>query len=353
MRTFKLAVLTTNNTKYTTKVRRINNNDVQYGDNIIVNNGNTIILKGNLSTLCRIDIDTAINNNTGLYISSDYGNTWTLNSSIPTSGGWFVSISASGQYQTAGVFFEYIYFARPDSYVRGRHVYDVRKKMGAELAREAPVEADVIVPVPDSGVPAAIGYAQESGIPFELGIVRNHYVGRTFIQPTQSIRELGVRLKHSANRSVVQGKRIVLIDDSIVRGTTSREIVQMARDAGARKVYLASAAPPVRFPNVYGIDMPTSEELVAYGRTVEEVREWIGCDALIYQDVAPMMEAVKKAASPGMAVVEGFDASCFDGTYITGDINAQDVARLNRLRVGVDETSDASSRLSLHNADSH
>ena len=145
----------------------------------------------------------------------------------------------------------------------------------------------------------------------------------------------------------------MLVDDSIVRGTTSREIVQMARDAGARKVYLASAAPPVRFPNVYGIDMPTSEELVAYGRTVEEVRQWIGCDALIYQDVAPMMEAVKKAASLGVTAVDGFDASCFDGIYITGDIDADDVARLNRLRVGADENSDASSRLSLHNADAH
>ncbi|HZD88863.1 MAG TPA: amidophosphoribosyltransferase, partial [Pseudolabrys sp.] len=146
--------------------------------------------------------------------------------------------------------FEYIYFSRPDSIIGGRNVYDVRKGMGNELAREAPALADVVVPVPDSGVPAALGFAQESGLPYELGIIRNHYVGRTFIQPTQAIRDQGVRLKHSANRAVVKGKRIVLVDDSIVRGTTSRQIVEMARQAGARRVYLASAAPPVRHPNV-------------------------------------------------------------------------------------------------------
>ena len=140
--------------------------------------------------------------------------------------------------------FEYVYFSRPDSIVGGRSVYDVRKTMGAELAREAPALADVIVPVPDSGVPAAIGFAQESKIPYELGIIRNHYVGRTFIQPTQSIRDQGVRMKHSANRAVVSGKRIVLIDDSIVRGTTSRKIVQMMRDAGAKEVHFRIASPP-------------------------------------------------------------------------------------------------------------
>src|SRR6201993_4900380 len=152
--------------------------------------------------------------------------------------------------------FEYIYFARPDSIVGGRSVYDVRKTCGIELAREAPAEADVVIPVPDSGVPAAVGYAQESRLPYELGIIRNHYVGRTFIEPTQHIRQLGVRLKHNANRAVVAGKRIVLIDDSIVRGTTSVKIVQMMRDAGAREVHFRIASPPIRHPDYYGTDPP-------------------------------------------------------------------------------------------------
>src|SRR5262249_35897901 len=145
--------------------------------------------------------------------------------------------------------FEYIYFSRPDSMVGGRHVYDVRKTMGAELAREAPAHADVVVPVPDSGVPAAIGDARASGSPYELGTIRNHYVGRTFIEPTQQIRQLGVRLKHSANRAVVGGKRVVLIDDSIVRGTTSTKIVQMVRDAGATEVHFRIASPPITHPD--------------------------------------------------------------------------------------------------------
>ncbi len=152
--------------------------------------------------------------------------------------------------------FEYIYFSRPDSVIGGRSVYDMRKTMGAELAREAPASADVIIPVPDSGVPAAIGYAQASGIPFEMGIIRNHYVGRTFIQPTQSIRELGVRMKHAPNRAVVKGKRIVLIDDSLVRGTTSMKIVQMMRDAGAKEVHFRISSPPITHPDYYGIDTP-------------------------------------------------------------------------------------------------
>src|SRR5262249_42962018 len=159
--------------------------------------------------------------------------------------------------------FEYIYFARPDSMLGGRSIYNVRKASGAELAREAPAVADVVVPVPDSGVPAAVGYAQESGIPYELGIIRNHYVGRTFIEPTQHIRQLGVRLKHSANRAVVAGKRIVLIDDSIVRGTTSVKIVQMMRDAGAREVHFRIASPPITHPDYYGIDTPEQDKLLA------------------------------------------------------------------------------------------
>jgi amidophosphoribosyltransferase len=178
--------------------------------------------------------------------------------------------------------FEYIYFARPDSIVHGKLVYNVRKAMGAELAREAPVEADVVVPVPDSGVPAALGFAQQSGIPFELGIIRNHYVGRTFIQPFQSVRELGVRLKHSANRAAVAGKRIALIDDSIVRGTTSVKIVHMLREAGAREVHFRISSPPITHPDYYGIDTPERDKLLAATHTLEEMRAYIGCDLLAF-----------------------------------------------------------------------
>ena len=164
--------------------------------------------------------------------------------------------------------FEYIYFARPDSIVGGRNVYDIRKQMGAQLAREAPAKADVIIPIPDSGVPAAIGYAQESGMPFELGIIRNHYVGRTFIEPEQRIRQLGVKLKHSANASAVRGNRIVLIDDSVVRGTTSKKIVQMMFEAGAREVHLRVSSPPITHPDFYGIDTPRPTELLAANMSV-------------------------------------------------------------------------------------
>ncbi len=188
--------------------------------------------------------------------------------------------------------FEYIYFARPDSVVHGRSVYTVRKAMGAELARENPIDADVVVPVPDSGVPAAIGYAQASGIPFELGIIRNHYVGRTFIQPTQTMRELGVRMKHSANRAVVEGKRIILLDDSIVRGTTSVKIVQMMRDAGAREVHFRISSPPITHPDYYGIDTPESEKLLAATHTLEEMRELIGADSLAFLSVDGIYSAM-------------------------------------------------------------
>ncbi len=176
--------------------------------------------------------------------------------------------------------FEYIYFARPNSIVHGRPVYDVRKAMGAQLARERKIDADVVVPVPDSGVPAALGYSREAGIPFELGIIRNHYVGRTFIQPTQSVREIGVRLKHSANRSVVEGKRVILIDDSIVRGTTSVKIVQMMRDAGATEVHFLISSPPITHPDYYGIDTPQKDKLLAATHSLEEMRAWIGSDSL-------------------------------------------------------------------------
>jgi amidophosphoribosyltransferase len=211
--------------------------------------------------------------------------------------------------------FEYIYFSRPDSIVHGRSVYDVRKAMGAELAREMPVEADVIVPVPDSGVPAGIGYAQTSGIPFELGIIRNHYVGRTFIQPTQTVRELGVRLKHNANRSVIAGKRVILIDDSIVRGTTSVKIVQMIREAGAKEVHFRISSPPITYPDYYGIDTPEREKLLAATHTLEEMRQYIGCDSLAFLSVEGIYRAM---GEPGRDPLRPqFSDHCFTGHYPT------------------------------------
>jgi amidophosphoribosyltransferase len=212
--------------------------------------------------------------------------------------------------------FEYIYFARPDSIVGGRNVYDVRKTMGAELAREAPAAADVIVPVPDSGVPAAIGYAQQSGIPYELGIIRNHYVGRTFIQPTQSIREIGVRMKHSANRAAVAGKRIVLIDDSLVRGTTSVKIVAMMREAGAAEVHMRIASPPITHSDYYGIDTPERDKLLAATHDLEGMRTFIGADSLAFLSVDGIYRAMgleqRDPARPQ------FTDHCFTGDYPTG-----------------------------------
>ncbi|HVV78223.1 MAG TPA: amidophosphoribosyltransferase [Pseudolabrys sp.] len=211
--------------------------------------------------------------------------------------------------------FEYIYFSRPDSIVGGRPVYDIRKSMGAELAKESPANADVIVPVPDSGVPAAIGYARASGVPYELGIIRNHYVGRTFIQPTQAIRDQGVRLKHSANRAVVGGKRIVLIDDSIVRGTTSRKIVQMMRDAGAKEVHFRIASPPITHPDYYGIDTPERDKLLAATHSLEEMRKFIGADSLAFLSVDGIYRAM---GLPGRdAERPQFTDHCFTGDYPT------------------------------------
>ncbi len=220
--------------------------------------------------------------------------------------------------------FEYIYFARPDSIVGGRPVYDVRKTMGGELAREAPATADVVVPVPDSGVPAAIGYAQASGIPYELGIIRNHYVGRTFIEPTQHIRQLGVRLKHSANRAVVNGKRIVLVDDSIVRGTTSVKIVQMLREAGAREVHMRIASPPITHSDYYGIDTPERDKLLAATHDLEGMRAFIGADSLAFLSVDGIYRAMgyeqRDPARPQ------FTDHCFTGDYPTAltDRSAQE-----------------------------
>ena len=246
--------------------------------------------------------------------------------------------------------FEYVYLARPDSVLDNISVYQARLNLGESLAKRIvstvpPNEIDVVIPIPESSRPSATQVAHLLGIPYREGFVKNRYVGRTFIMPGQKVREKSVRQKLNVIASEFKGRNVLLVDDSIVRGTTSREIVQMARDAGARKVYMASAAPPVRYPNVYGIDMPTSDELVAHGRTVEEIRQIIGCDALIYQDV----EAMKRAIGSLNPRISGFDASCFDGVYVTGDITLDDIARLNENRVDGQEGEEDTSRLALPN----
>jgi amidophosphoribosyltransferase len=226
------------------------------------------------------------------------------------------SLKPFGSLPSRPCIFEYIYFSRPDSVVHGKPVYDVRKAMGRELARESGVDADVVIPVPDSGVPAALGFAQEAGIPYELGIIRNHYVGRTFIQPTQSSREIGVRMKHSANRSVVAGKRIVLIDDSIVRGTTSVKIVSMMREAGAKEVHFRISSPPIKFPDFYGIDTPERNNLLAATHTLEEMRAYIGSDSLAFLSVDGIYRAMGET---GRSITQPqFTDHCFTGDYPTG-----------------------------------
>jgi amidophosphoribosyltransferase len=211
--------------------------------------------------------------------------------------------------------FEYIYFARPDSVVHGRNVYDVRKRFGAELARESGVQADVVVPVPDSGVPSAIGFSQASGIPYELGIIRNHYVGRTFIQPSQAIRELGVRMKHSANRAIIEGKSIVLLDDSIVRGTTSVKIVRMMREAGAKEVHFRISSPPITHPDYYGIDTPNRDNLLAARMNLEEMRQYMGADSLAFLSVDGVYRACGYEGRNNVA--PQFTDHCFTGDYPT------------------------------------
>lgn len=201
--------------------------------------------------------------------------------------------------------FEYIYFARPDSVIGGRSVYEARKEMGRQLALESPAEVDVVIPVPDSGVPAAIGYSEASGVPFELGIIRSHFVGRTFIQPTQDRRDLSVRRKHSANAAAVRGKRVLLIDDSIVRGTTSLKIVRMMREAGAKEVHFRSACPPIKFPDFYGIDMAGQKELIAACMDLSEMTDKLEADSLGFLTVDGLYQAVigepRNAADPQLA----------------------------------------------------
>jgi len=203
--------------------------------------------------------------------------------------------------------FEFIYFARPDSMVFGQNVYTIRKKFGKQLARETGIEADVVIPVPDSGVPAALGYAEEAGIPFDTGLIRNHYIGRTFIEPRQSIRHFGVKIKLNPVRDALKGKRVVVVDDSIVRGTTSKKIIKMIRNAGASEVHLRISSPPTSYPCFYGIDMPTRQELIASSHSIEEIRKYITADTLGYIS----MEGIQKVVPQRM----NYCAACFDGEY--------------------------------------
>jgi amidophosphoribosyltransferase len=223
--------------------------------------------------------------------------------------------------------FEHVYFARPDSFLNGRSVYRAREKLGQRLAQEAPISADVVIPVPDSGVPAAIGYANEAKIPFEMGLIRSHYVGRTFIEPQDSIRHFGVRLKLSPVRSVVDGKRVIVVDDSLVRGTTSRKIVKMLRNAGAREVHLRISAPPTTHPCFYGIDTPTRSELVAASHTVDEIGRYVTCDSIAYLSHDGMMAAVGADKSGA-----GYCSACFTGKYAI-PLGSSDLVQLRRARV--------------------
>jgi amidophosphoribosyltransferase len=210
--------------------------------------------------------------------------------------------------------FEYIYFARPDSTVEGLNVYEARKRIGAELSREAPAPADMVIPVPDSGTPAALGYAAASGLPFELGIIRNHYVGRTFIEPSEGIRNFSVRRKHNPNRAMLAGKRVVLIDDSIVRGTTSKKIVQMVRDAGASEVHFRVASPPTKHSCFYGVDTPNEHALLAHEMGIEEMCRFIGADSLAFVSIDGLYRAMGETAGRDPAAPRFCDA-CFSGDY--------------------------------------
>jgi amidophosphoribosyltransferase len=286
------------------------------------------------------------------------GNGFELDRDIQPGEALFVDLAGQMHFQQCAdhvshhpCIFEYVYLARPDSVLDGISVYQARLNLGKTLAKRListvpPNEIDVVIPIPESSRPSAMELAQLLGLPYREGFVKNRYVGRTFIMPGQGVRKKSVRQKLNVIASEFKGRNVLLVDDSIVRGTTSKEIVQMARDAGARKVYLASAAPPVRFPNVYGIDMPTPHELVAHDRTVDEIRDIIGCDALIYQDVEGMKQAIG-SLNPSLA---GFDASCFDGVYVTGDITQETIARMNQGRDQSEEGQEDASRLALPNA---
>jgi amidophosphoribosyltransferase len=224
--------------------------------------------------------------------------------------------------------FEHVYFARPDSLVNGKSVYRARERMGRRLAQEAPIDADVVIPVPDSGVPSAIGYAKEAMIPFEMGLIRSHYVGRTFIEPQDSIRHFGVRLKLSPVRAIVDGKRVVVVDDSLVRGTTSRKIVKMLRGAGAREVHLRISAPPTTHPCYYGIDTPTRSELVAASHSLEEINRYVTSDSIAYLSHEGMMGAVAVGNETGT----GYCSACFTGKYPVALGQGADLVSIRRAR---------------------
>jgi amidophosphoribosyltransferase len=259
--------------------------------------------------------------------------------------GNFFSQQCAQQPLLSPCIFEYVYFARPDSVMNGISVYASRLRMGERLAEKirrefSHLDIDVVIPIPDTSRPSALQLANELGILYREGFIKNRYIGRTFIMPGQAVRKKSVRQKLNAMAVEFKGKNVLLVDDSIVRGTTSRQIVQMAREAGARKVYFASAAPPVRFPNVYGIDMPTRAELLATGRTNEEIRREIGADALIYQDLDALVAAVRE----GNPAIPRFDTSCFDGDYITGDVTEEYLARLEASRGQAGDADGAASR---------
>ncbi len=215
--------------------------------------------------------------------------------------------------------FEHVYFSRPDSVVFGRSVNESREALGRQLAREAPVEADIVVPVPDSGVTAALGYAAESGLPFRMGLIRNHYIGRTFIEPEQRVRDFGVKLKLNPVRSLLAGQRVVLIDDSIVRGTTSRKIVRMVRDSGATEVHVRISCPPTIAPCFYGVDTPSRNQLIAANKSVEEIREYIGADSLAYLS----LEGMRKACGEGD--MKTYCTACYTGKYPTNYVDVEEI----------------------------
>ena len=223
------------------------------------------------------------------------------------------SLRPFGKSQSRYCIFEYIYFSRPDSFAEDRSVYDIRKKIGMELAIEAGIDADLVMPVPDSGVTAAIGYAHQSGLPFELGIIRNHYVGRTFIEPSDHIRHLGVKLKHNPNRRLIEGKRVVLVDDSIVRGTTSKKIVEMIRSAGAAEVHMRISSPPTMHSCFYGIDTPAQSKLMAHNMSVDQMCAEIGADSLAFISINGLYQAVGQAKRNPES--PQYCDACFTGDY--------------------------------------
>ena len=268
---------------------------------------------------------------------------------LVTMGGEFLHRQCALNTHFTPCIFEYVYFARPDSVMDATSIYESRLRMGEYLAEKvrhqfADLKIDVVIPIPDTSRPSAMQLAFKLGLSYREGFIKNRYIGRTFIMPGQNVRKKSVRQKLNAMPLEFKGKNVLLVDDSIVRGTTSKEIIQMARDAGATAVYFASASPPVRFPNVYGIDMPTRRELLANGRTDEEIALEIGADAVVYQDLDDLIAAIR-SVNPN---IERFDASCFDGCYVTGDVTEAYLARLEGQRSGASPTAPATPQMDLN-----